>query len=88
MLHDHRPALQIVLPLTAPALAVLAILMAIVVATSFSNRNSFFLKDVDAAVKRLYTAISGKQKILIFGDYDVDGATSAALRPNQRRAKK
>ena len=37
------------------------------------------LKDMDAAVARLVAAIRGGERIAIFGDYDVDGATSAAL---------
>ncbi len=37
------------------------------------------LKDMDAAVARLVTAVQGGEKIVVFGDYDVDGATSSAL---------
>jgi single-stranded-DNA-specific exonuclease len=37
------------------------------------------LKDVDKVTERLVTAIRQKQRIAIFGDYDVDGATSSAL---------
>lgn len=37
------------------------------------------LKDMDAAAERLARAIQGGECIAIFGDYDVDGATSAAL---------
>jgi len=37
------------------------------------------LKDIDAAVKRIYAAITGNQKILIFGDYDVDGITATTI---------
>jgi single-stranded-DNA-specific exonuclease len=37
------------------------------------------LKGIEAAVKRIYDAIAGKQKILIFGDYDVDGITSTVI---------
>jgi single-stranded-DNA-specific exonuclease len=37
------------------------------------------LKDMDRAVERLVRSISGGEKIVVFGDYDVDGATSAAL---------
>jgi single-stranded-DNA-specific exonuclease len=36
-------------------------------------------KDMNQAVERLATAIARGQTIAIFGDYDVDGATSAAL---------
>lgn len=37
------------------------------------------LKDMDKAVARLCEAIIAREKIVIFGDYDVDGATSVAL---------
>ena len=37
------------------------------------------LKDMDRAVSRLVEAIQKKESIVIFGDYDVDGATSSAL---------
>ncbi len=39
----------------------------------------FHLKDMDAAVTRMIAAIKNKEKICVFGDYDVDGATSSAL---------
>jgi single-stranded-DNA-specific exonuclease len=37
------------------------------------------LQDMDQAVTRLEQAIQNKEKICVFGDYDVDGATSTAL---------
>lgn len=37
------------------------------------------LKDAQKAVERIAFAIKHKQKILVFGDYDVDGITSSAL---------
>ncbi|MFZ2005902.1 MAG: single-stranded-DNA-specific exonuclease RecJ [Stellaceae bacterium] len=37
------------------------------------------LKDMDRAVERLVRAICDGEKIVVYGDYDVDGATSAAL---------
>jgi single-stranded-DNA-specific exonuclease len=37
------------------------------------------LKDMDHAVERLVRAIRDGEKIVVYGDYDVDGATSAAL---------
>lgn len=37
------------------------------------------LKDMDMAVARLVAAVQGAEKIVVFGDYDVDGATSSAL---------
>ena len=37
------------------------------------------LQDMDKAAERLADAIIKKQKVAVFGDYDVDGATSSAL---------
>lgn len=37
------------------------------------------MKDAAKAVQRIIQAIENKEKILIFGDYDVDGITSSAL---------
>lgn len=39
----------------------------------------FHLRDMDKAVARLMAAIKAGEKICVFGDYDVDGATSSAL---------
>ena len=39
----------------------------------------FLMKDVDNAVLRIERAILKKEKILLFGDYDVDGTTCVAL---------
>ncbi len=39
----------------------------------------FHLLDMDKAVARIATALAEKQPIAVFGDYDVDGATSTAL---------
>lgn len=39
----------------------------------------FLMKDMDNAVKRITKAISGNEKMLIYGDYDVDGTTAVAL---------
>lgn len=38
----------------------------------------FLMKDMDLAVRRIQTAFDNKEKILVFGDYDVDGTTSVA----------
>jgi single-stranded-DNA-specific exonuclease len=42
-------------------------------------RSPFALKDMDVAIKRIYRAIMENEKILIFGDYDVDGVTATAV---------
>ncbi|MCF0181938.1 MAG: single-stranded-DNA-specific exonuclease RecJ [Muribaculaceae bacterium] len=39
----------------------------------------FLMKDMDKAVDRLNRALGAKEKIMIFGDYDVDGTTAVAL---------
>ncbi len=39
----------------------------------------FLLKDMDKALARISQARRNKERILIFGDYDVDGVTSTAL---------
>lgn len=41
--------------------------------------NPFLMKDMHKAVNRILIAIENNQKILVFGDYDVDGTTSVAL---------
>ena len=41
--------------------------------------NPFLMKDMDLAVERLNNAIENNQKIMIYGDYDVDGSCSVAL---------
>ncbi len=59
--------------------------------TSFDEARSFFrpdldnlhdpflMKDMDLAVERLTKALRRNEKILIYGDYDVDGTTSVSL---------
>jgi single-stranded-DNA-specific exonuclease len=39
----------------------------------------FLMKDMDKAIARIDAAINQKEKILIYGDYDVDGTTAVAL---------
>ncbi len=41
--------------------------------------NPFLMKDMDIAVERLNKAMGRKERILIYGDYDVDGTTSVSL---------
>ena len=59
--------------------------------TTFNEAKSFFrprlsdlhdpflMKDMEKAVNRLETAIAKQEKVLIYGDYDVDGTTSVAM---------
>jgi single-stranded-DNA-specific exonuclease len=39
----------------------------------------FLMKDMSRAVERLHTAILKKEKILLYGDYDVDGTSSVVI---------
>jgi single-stranded-DNA-specific exonuclease len=39
----------------------------------------FLMKDMDKAVTRLESALKNEEKILVYGDYDVDGTTSVAM---------
>ncbi|MFP4447715.1 MAG: single-stranded-DNA-specific exonuclease RecJ [Bacteroidales bacterium] len=39
----------------------------------------FLMKDMNLAVERIEEALQKKQKILVYGDYDVDGTTSVAM---------
>lgn len=41
--------------------------------------NPFLMKDMDVAVARLNEAMGRKERIMIYGDYDVDGCTAVAL---------
>ena len=57
---------------------------------NFENAKEFFrpglstlhdpwlMKDMDKAVARIISAINSNEKILVFGDYDVDGTTAVA----------
>lgn len=44
-----------------------------------SLHDPFLMKDMDIAVDRLEKAVKGGEKILVYGDYDVDGTTAVAL---------
>jgi len=41
--------------------------------------NPFLMKDMDVAVDRINDAMGRKERIMVYGDYDVDGCTSVAL---------
>jgi single-stranded-DNA-specific exonuclease len=41
--------------------------------------NPMLMRDMDRAVSRLVRALHSGEKVLVFGDYDVDGTTSVAL---------
>lgn len=59
--------------------------------TSFDEARSFFrpsldnlydpflMKDMDKAIERIEKALQGGEKILVYGDYDVDGTTAVSL---------
>ena len=37
------------------------------------------MKDMDVASKRISQAITNKESLMVFGDYDVDGTSSVAM---------
>ncbi|MEY4992518.1 MAG: single-stranded-DNA-specific exonuclease RecJ, partial [Bacteroidota bacterium] len=45
--------------------------------------NPFLLQNMQAAVNRLQRAIAKQEKVLLYGDYDVDGTTAVALMAEQ-----
>ena len=54
----------------------------------FNNlHDPFLMKDMKSATDRIIEAINNKEKILIYGDYDVDGVASTALLMNFLRQK-
>ena len=42
-------------------------------------KDPFLLKDMDKAVSRIKSAVEQKERVLIYGDYDVDGITSISI---------
>ncbi len=51
-----------------------------------SLSDPFLLPSMTAAIERLVVAIEGRERIVLFGDYDVDGVTSLALMARVLRA--
>lgn len=47
--------------------------------TKIPYHDPFLLKDMEKACQRLLSALKNKEKICIYGDYDVDGVSSTAL---------
>ena len=43
------------------------------------THDPYLMKDMDRAVQRITAAISNNEKILVYGDYDVDGTTAVSL---------
>lgn len=46
----------------------------------------FLMKDMDKAVQRIEKALTTKERILVYGDYDVDGTTAVALMASYLRS--
>ncbi len=51
-----------------------------------SLADPFLLPDMPAAINRIFQAIDGGERVVLFGDYDVDGVTSLALLAEMLRA--
>jgi len=87
--HDHQAAKGLAARLDVqPLIAALLIARGfdtVETATKFLNPayedllEPFLLKGMEQAVQRILAAIERKEKILIWGDYDVDGTTGTAL---------
>ncbi len=48
--------------------------------------NPFLMKDMDRAVERINQAIKDQERIIVFGDYDVDGISGTAVMINALKA--
>ena len=44
-----------------------------------SLHDPYLMKDMDKAVERIMTAMKNQEKIIVYGDYDVEGTTAVAL---------
>ena len=87
--HDHSRAAQLASEIgVAPLVAALLIARGYGTAETalkFLNpcyehlHDPYLLKGMDTAVKRIFAAIEAGEKILIWGDYDVDGTTGTVL---------
>lgn len=51
--------------------------------TAQALHNPFLMKNMETAVGRLQQAITNQEKVLLYGDYDVDGTTAVALMSEQ-----
>jgi single-stranded-DNA-specific exonuclease len=47
----------------------------------------FLMRDMDLAASRVAAAISGGEKVMVYGDYDVDGTTATAIMTHFLRAR-
>ena len=51
------------------------------------SHSPFLMRDMDKAVARIQNALSGGEKIAVFGDYDVDGITATCLLTDYLRSR-
>src|SRR5690625_6886236 len=52
-----------------------------------SIHDPFLMKDMDKATERLARAIRNRERVLVYGDYDVDGTTAASLRSEEHTSE-
>ncbi len=48
----------------------------------------FLMKDMNLAIDRISSAINKNERILVYGDYDVDGTTESMRKDGRRCAKR